>query len=176
MRKIILIAGLLLFASNSWANMNYYSDQNNGFSIIIPNGWQKISGREITTVAKFANQKGSECAISIASLQKGISKTPIKKIIKIYQDVSIENILSTSFKNHRIIEKKTTYISNKEASQIIFSFEYKTLNRTYLFKSIEWATFYKDKKYQLGCSTEYSDFDDESAAFFQFARTFLITS
>ena len=176
MKKFVFIVGLLLVTSNGWTNMDYYSDQTNGFSIIIPNGWQKISGRESTTVAKFANQKGSECSISIASLQKGISKTPIKKIIKIYQDVSIENILNASFSNHRIIDKKTTYISNKEASQIIFSFEYKALNETYLFKSIEWATFYKDKKYQLGCSTGYSDFDDESAEFFQFAGTFLISS
>ncbi len=187
---IILWTLITVFAAlNSWKTSNVvshdsvssmsasqqsglYRNKDYTFSIKFPDGWNIRSGQTPHTVVITENLKGESVIIQVWQLPKNIGleefsegdlQTYIEETFAEFKDRYSNAILHGS---------GITYISNKKAIWLVFTYTVKHASMTTNVKTIMYQVLYGWHMYQIMCSSPAERFDQFENTFWNTVRSF----
>jgi len=171
----LLVILICAYVSVSYATQksNLYRNKTYAFSIIFPDGWQHRGGQTPHTVVVSENLKGESIIIQVWQLPKIIS-------LEDFSEKELYSFISNSFDeikskyNGAIMEGSgITYIANKKATWILFSYTIRHAFTTAKVKTMNYQVFHNGKMFQIACSSQSDRYKQFEGVFLNSVRTFI---
>lgn len=174
----LIIISFFLFhfsASSMLASQqaSLYRNKDYTFSIKFPNGWNIRSGQTPHTVVVSENLKGESVVIQVWQLPKSISLEEFsEKDLQTYiKETFVE--LKDRYSNAILHGSGITYISNKKATWLVFTYAIKHAFTAANVKTIMYQVFYEGRMYQIMCSSSVERFNQFENTFLNTVRSFI---
>jgi hypothetical protein len=150
-----------------------YRNKEFTFSIKFPHGWNIRSGQTPHTVVVSENLKGESVIIQVWHLPKNISLEEFsEKDLQTYIEETFTE-LKNRYSNAILHDSGITYISDKKATWLVFTYTVKHASMTANVKTIMYQVFYGGHMYQIMCSGLVERFNQFENTFLNTVRSFI---
>lgn len=169
---LILSVGLvgLAQAGNS---PNLYRNKDHAFSILFPSGWQQRAGQTPSTVVVSENREGDSIIIQVRQLPKNItldeySDNDLQALI-----VDSFNALKRRFSDATMQNSGITYISNKKAIWMLYSYSVKEAFSTRKVTTMYYQVWYEARLFGILCTASSGRYAQVSSTLLNSVRSFV---
>ena len=157
---IILLLLLYPLTVSALQKINLFRSKVQAFSIVFPDGWQQKEGQTPRTVVVAENSEGASIIVQVfqAPAEVSLDSVSDEVVSELIKD-TLAGLKATMYPDAVLRKSGTTYIANKKAIWMQYTYSIKRPFATENVKTLLFSVFNGSKMYQILCTSSEKRYD-----------------
>lgn len=170
---VLLLLFYPLFVSGQ-QKINLFRSKVHTFSIVFPDGWQQREGQTPRTVVVSENAERASIIIQVFQSPAEVDLANVSdEDLRVLINDTFTGLKAKMYPDAVLMKSGTTYIANKKATWMLFTYSIKQAFVTEKVKTMLYTVFNGSKMYQILCTSSVNRYDYFDNIFLSAVRSFV---